>query len=451
MITQLRMKNFKCYKDCTIKFNNFNVFCGPNSSGKSSINQAILFLLQNNHGNINNLITNGEYVHFDEFEEIKNDEISPSKHVSIELVGSEKQRCYLEIKKSEKNNYIECVKNVNDFRLQGEKNIFYLSADRIGPLDVYDKYNGSEIGFQGEYAVGFIAKNKDNVIDEKFAFYKSPTRDYTFLKEINYWLKEIIGEKINVNDLDRTDKTRATYSKESKILQVRNKNTGSGLSYVISIISMVLSISIKNKEEMPTFIIENPEIHLHPIAQIKLMKFLMFMSRHAQFIIETHSDHIIKHVLERKDGQLIKLSNYEPVYYKAKSRKILPRITLGEIKWTAFDIPTIDFHVELYSYLQEKYSISNINKLDDEIRDTEAFKKNKKIYETRCRRFRNHYGAMSDFETLPTYLRNVIDHPKKIKTDEPKRKKYRKTEEEFEKALKLSILFMIDIIKENSW
>ena len=76
MIKSLQMINFKCYKNTSINFQNFNVLCGPNSSGKSSINQAILFLLQNNHGKKDKLVTNGKFVHFDEFEEIKNVEIS---------------------------------------------------------------------------------------------------------------------------------------------------------------------------------------------------------------------------------------------------------------------------------------------------------------------------------------------------------------------------------------
>lgn len=450
MISQIRMKNFKCYKDCTIKFKNFNILCGPNSSGKSSINQALLLLLQNNHGDVDKLITNGGYVHFDDFEEIKNDEISSTKQVLIELIADNKKRSSIVIKKSEDNNEIKCVKNVIDFRLVAEENLFYLSADRIGPEDVYDKYNGAKIGFHGENAVGFIAKNKDNVIDEEFAYEKGPTKDYTFLKEINFWLKEIIGEKINASDLDRTDRTRATYSKDGKLLQVRNKNTGSGLSYVVSIITMVFSIAINKPNDKPTFIIENPEIHLHPQAQVKLMEFLMFMSNFCQFIIETHSDHIIKNILDNR-GQIIKLDNFKPIYYSKRSKNILPMMTLGEIKWTVFDMPTIDFHVSLYSYLQKNFNTSRPNKTDDEIRETNAFKANRALYDSKCKRYGNHANAKSNNETLPTYLRNMIDHPKKIKPGEPVRKKYRKSEQEFEEALRRSINFMIEILNEKGW
>lgn len=449
MIKSLQMINFKCYKNTSINFQNFNVLCGPNSSGKSSINQAILFLLQNNHGKKDKLVTNGKFVHFDEFEEIKNVEISSEKSIKIKLINDIKNTCSIEIKKSETDNVIECVKIDVKFLLKEEDNIFYLSADRIGPEDVYDKYNGNKIGFHGENAVGFIAKYKDAAIEDKYVFDKRYNASHIFVKEVNYWLEHIIGEQISASDLEKTDRARATYSKAGSILQVRNKNTGSGLSYVISIVAMVLSLSISQPNCIPTFIIENPEIHLHPHAQVELMRFLMFMSKFCQVIIETHSDHIIKNVIDN-GGQVIKLANFEPVYYNKKTRTILPTTTIGEIKWTIFDLPTIDFHTSVYAYLQYKYGVTSVNLLDDNFRRTNTFKHNKKIYDTRCKRYGNK-GLVSKYETLPTYIRNVIDHPKRISKNEPPRKKYRNTEAEFEKALKTSIQCMLDIIKEKGW
>ena len=45
-----------------------------------------------------------------------------------------------------------------------------------------------------------------------------------------------------------------------------------------------------NKEDI--IIIENPEIHLHPLSQSRLCEFLYFVSHgDRQVIIETHSDH----------------------------------------------------------------------------------------------------------------------------------------------------------------
>lgn len=80
----------------------------------------------------------------------------------------------------------------------------------------------------------------------------------------------------------------------NKNYQVRTSNTGSGLSYVVSIIILGLGVGLISQtiDEKPIVIIENPEIHLHPKAQSVLTEFLVWISNFMQIIIETHSDHI---------------------------------------------------------------------------------------------------------------------------------------------------------------
>ena len=90
-----------------------------------------------------------------------------------------------------------------------------------------------------------------------------------------------------VNDIPQTDRIKAQFKGKSD-REVRTKNIGSGLSYLISIIIMCLSL-----EKGETLVIENPEIHLHPKAQSRLTEFFVFISNAGrQLIIETHSDHI---------------------------------------------------------------------------------------------------------------------------------------------------------------
>ena len=153
-----------------------------------------------------------------------------------------------------------------------------------------------------------MAKNQDAIINEKFVYEKQPGKDYKFSKEIKYWLQEIIDEEINVKEILRTDRSTATYTHKNNTLEVRNKNTGNGLSYIISILVMVFSVSLKGDDKKPLFIIENPEIHLHPLAQTKLMSFISFMSEFCQFIIESHSEYIVNSALQKKGAQVIKLN-----------------------------------------------------------------------------------------------------------------------------------------------
>lgn len=449
MIKELNIKNFKCFKDPgPIILKNFNVICGPNSSGKSSINQTILLLLQNNKKDKKDFISSGKFVHFDEFDEMKNVDKSSSDNIEISAKNDEDKICSIKLSYSSQTGSIECVDIKSEYNMVEEKDVYFISANRIGPEDVYNKYNENLINQFGENAIGFLTKNKDRIIDEKYIFEKDIDKKNSLGNEIDYWLNKIIGEKINTNEIGKTNKSVATYSRDAYNLQVRNMNTGSGLSYLITLLVMVLSLTIKNNDINPLFIIENPEIHLHPTAQMNLMKFLLHMSQFGQFIIETHSDHIIKNVLDSsKDTQIIKLKNSTdvPEFYVPGSKHILPTITLGEIQWSAFDMPTIDFHVHLFSFLQHQFaSINNtlsVNATDDSIRTTQAYIRDSARYETGFPR----YNSQNKTETLPTYIRNLIDHP------EPNRNLYRNNDEEFNEKLKESIILMINIIKENNW
>lgn len=69
---------------------------------------------------------------------------------------------------------------------------------------------------------------------------------------------------------------------------MKPSHVGTGVSYIASVIVSALSC-----KKGSLFIIENPEIHLHPGAQSKLLEFLSFLAaKGLQIIVETHSDHI---------------------------------------------------------------------------------------------------------------------------------------------------------------
>ena len=46
ILKKISVKNFKCFSDCSLEFSKLNVFTGANSSGKSSILDAILTTAQ---------------------------------------------------------------------------------------------------------------------------------------------------------------------------------------------------------------------------------------------------------------------------------------------------------------------------------------------------------------------------------------------------------------------
>ena len=73
--------------------------------------------------------------------------------------------------------------------------------------------------------------------------------------------------------------------------EYKPQNLGAGISYLIAILTKSL---LMGKDPQEAFIIENPEIHLHPKSQARLAEFFAFVARTGrQIIIETHSEHLI--------------------------------------------------------------------------------------------------------------------------------------------------------------
>ena len=55
MIKKLTIKNFKSIRNIRLNFNNFNILCGDNASGKTAIIHSILAVTQKYENNIKEL------------------------------------------------------------------------------------------------------------------------------------------------------------------------------------------------------------------------------------------------------------------------------------------------------------------------------------------------------------------------------------------------------------
>ena len=71
MLDNLYIHNFKCFYESELKLRNLNLFCGTNSSGKSSAIQALLILAHNATENVSAPL-NSQWISLGSFNETRN-------------------------------------------------------------------------------------------------------------------------------------------------------------------------------------------------------------------------------------------------------------------------------------------------------------------------------------------------------------------------------------------
>lgn len=286
MFKKLKIKSFKSLTDVEINLKNLNLFLGTNSSGKSSILQALLVLAQSDKLHYNHKLTsapnsvlNGEYINLGDFKEIQSKTSEGNIYISITnevLNNTEEMELSISL-----DNVIYTSSNYFFNKVK------YISANRIGAEDVYPNSFSDEQYFKsdGSYLFSFLQKNKKLALDEDFVKNKV---SMTLLVELNYWLKEILNTELDIESIEKTDLVKITYDVRGNKISNRPKNLGTGTSFIISILIMCLA-----SQEGDVLIIENPELHLHPKAQSALTDFLIHIASHnRQLFIETHSDHV---------------------------------------------------------------------------------------------------------------------------------------------------------------
>ena len=189
------------------------------------------------------------------------------------------------------------------------KNINHLTPLRVYPQRNYILDNEIDnVGLSGEYTPHIMCKYAGKKIwgflppEDKIMAGDEVRKSFEML--VNNWMKYLGLGEYSLNQTSEMVKLNVSDYNVS--------NVGFGVSQVLPIL---VSGLIVRKDEL--LMLEQPEIHLHPAAQMGIADFLLSMAAtERELIIETHSDHIINRVVKRimqdKTGQLNKIVK---IYY----------------------------------------------------------------------------------------------------------------------------------------
>jgi hypothetical protein len=172
--------------------------------------------------------------------------------------------------------------------------LVYLSGLRQVESDVFPVPQNlgdepGDIGCVGQFAAWWLQQEGDSPIAPERGL-SSASESRTLRAQLNAWAGEIFpGAEINALRIEKTNLVRLELRTGATSEYRRPANVGYGLSYAFPL----LISGLLGAQDRPV-IIDSPEAHLHPRGQSKIGAFLAQMAASgSQFLIETHSDHVL--------------------------------------------------------------------------------------------------------------------------------------------------------------
>lgn len=165
-------------------------------------------------------------------------------------------------------------------------NLSYVSPYRGVPQRYYDLTDTDDGGINRNFidAANYSRKIAYRYVDNQLIY-------GTYLEALNYWAKTILG-------IDGIEQIQNIEGIITSILISQNgkKNLINTVGYGISQALPVIMEILDSKSHL--CIIDEPEIHLHPSAQVEFGKFFFEMAKVGkQIIVETHSEYIINYLI----------------------------------------------------------------------------------------------------------------------------------------------------------
>lgn len=162
------------------------------------------------------------------------------------------------------------------------QNIFYLGPLRRKPERdyVWNKSKPGEVGSDGHRSIDVLLAS---------ALMRGEDQN-RIIRGVSDWLARMkLAEKLEVKQLGRSTRYEAVIHREG--IESNLRDVGIGISQVLPVLTIAYFAP-----EGSTIMLEEPEIHLHPLAQSVLAELFVEVSqeRNVQFIVETHSEHLFR-------------------------------------------------------------------------------------------------------------------------------------------------------------
>lgn len=200
------------------------------------------------------------------------------------------------------------------------RNIDYLGAMRVPPSRTY-LFTGERrhrIGASGENTASILAMDSA----------RRGARSRRIANRVSEWMRKSgIAEEIRVTPIsDRHYEIRVKHPSTDEFENIAD--VGYGISQVMPVL-----VGGYNMTPGTMYLLEEPEIHLHPRAQSELGDFFLNLYRGGiQVLTETHSEHLILRMQQHVAKGLISPNHIRIYYvYPKEGKKVVKLLRLDEL------------------------------------------------------------------------------------------------------------------------
>ena len=282
LINSLSLKNFKCFEELDVKFAPITLLTGANSSGKSSLINAILAVMQTEQFPFY-LSPNGKYVNMGSFEEMVYRNSAKTRFdIFIEINNDDKAFDTIWYPNS-RNGLPENGYDLDPSFIPEdlETNFNYIGSFRQPPVRTYYQTPKAQSKINPDGA-GYI----DQIIEWEETNQEKLNELINIMQQIELFT-EIQSNKLKGGRFDLIVKTHSNASFASLT------DVGFGISQFLPIIVADLQLSDES-----CLAVSQPEIHLHPKIQATFGNYLanQIKQTEKQYIIETHSEYLLNRI-----------------------------------------------------------------------------------------------------------------------------------------------------------
>ncbi|MBP2309811.1 DUF3696 domain-containing protein [Azospirillum melinis] len=186
--------------------------------------------------------------------------------------------------------------------------IIYLGPLRRKPERDYpwNKTKPGEVGSDGRAAIDALLAS---------ALLRGDEQNYV-VNGVSYWLNKMgVAERLEIRQQGRSSRYELIVHRDGTACNLRD--VGIGISQVLPVLVASYFAPVGS-----TIMLEEPEIHLHPLAQSALAELFVEVSRERkiQFLVETHSEHLFRRMQTMIAKQKI-LANDAAMYFVMRNNQ----------------------------------------------------------------------------------------------------------------------------------